>query len=681
MEFKDFVAELSAAVQALHEHGIIHRDLKPGNILVRSLKPLDLVLTDFGIASLLDSGASVRETMHKGFTPMYAAPEDTLGHIVSRPADWWACGMIFYEVLAGTHPFKGLSPNRINYFLSTRGVEIDENLPKREKLLLKGLLTRNDKKRWGWKEISDWLKGKKNISCHYEGYNNANKSSKADLPFTFKGKEYYDLHHLAISFSSSYENWQAARGSLARGNVAKWLQNRNQFDDERILADELANDDADLYLFKFINKYAPELPFSLYGLEVNCKNLLAWLAISNKERTQDKNLLIKQVINKKIKIFLDLSSNVDKDLKILINYFFNYNNLTEEKLILALQAVINPTIFFWGPQGYSDNIEERINFICKNQEILSMKMWDKMGGSDIIIPPDVSSLFETGSYISAIEKLHQYIQQHAILYKKDLPKNMWENGFQGDESTYIKEIGKRNGLNDSSISLIKKLQDHITQFKNDKNKINRVDISKLLTHLEPFLENILIGRVAWQQDMFLNLKNIQNDINILSTGNEFFKFINFILKFIIVPLLFIYAYYIIYLILPQSIFDTHNFINSETFANLKGWIYGILIFISLGVAIFFIRGENYGETILFLLIGFPILGSGIAFLINLLLEKIIPYVGTSIYIFFIILILICTSVFYIFVIRMIDNIINQFISKRQTKALTNIGDNIQKLIL
>lgn len=94
-DFTSFARELGEAAHTLRERGIIHRDLKPGNILARSPEPLDLALTDFGIASELESGMSPRETSHSGFTPMCAAPGDLDGRIVSAPADWWACGMIF----------------------------------------------------------------------------------------------------------------------------------------------------------------------------------------------------------------------------------------------------------------------------------------------------------------------------------------------------------------------------------------------------------------------------------------------------------------------------------------------------------------------------------------------------------------------------------------------------------
>ncbi|MCX7220116.1 MAG: protein kinase, partial [Burkholderiales bacterium] len=49
------VQELSSAIASVHAAGLLHRDLKPENILIRTLEPLDLVLTDFGISSVLDA--------------------------------------------------------------------------------------------------------------------------------------------------------------------------------------------------------------------------------------------------------------------------------------------------------------------------------------------------------------------------------------------------------------------------------------------------------------------------------------------------------------------------------------------------------------------------------------------------------------------------------------------------
>ena len=269
--FKEFARELGEAVAALHSRGVAHRDLKPANILIRSLRPLDLVLTDFGISSALD-GASVRETSRKGFTPMYAAPEDLLGSIVSRAADWWACGMIFYEILLGAHPFQGMSPQRIVYILTTRGAEIDESLPGRERALLAGLLTRNDGKRWGWAQIERWLAGDDDIPVFWEG------AAEGAPPFVFEGRPLRSPRELALAFAVSEASYRKGMGMLARGSVKKWLQNASLFDEEAALSEEIADEDPELYIFKFVRKHSPEAPFSLYGAAITRENILNWLA-------------------------------------------------------------------------------------------------------------------------------------------------------------------------------------------------------------------------------------------------------------------------------------------------------------------------------------------------------------------------------------------------------------------
>jgi serine/threonine protein kinase len=75
----NLIPELSEAIRILHENGIVHCDIKPANVLVRSLEPLDAILADFGISSLMASDMSQKMTTLKG-TPMYWAPEGIRCH-------------------------------------------------------------------------------------------------------------------------------------------------------------------------------------------------------------------------------------------------------------------------------------------------------------------------------------------------------------------------------------------------------------------------------------------------------------------------------------------------------------------------------------------------------------------------------------------------------------------------
>lgn len=430
-EFREFVRELSEAVAALHEYGIAHRDLKPANILVRSASPLNLVLADFGVASALD-GASARETDRRGLTPMYAAPEDMLGQLVSRRADWWACGMIFYEILLGAHPFKNLSPGRVAYILSTQGVEIDGNLPEDQKSLLAGLLTRNDKARWGWDQVRAWLGGDKNIPVFYEGAGGSNIA-----PFVFEGRPYNDLRGLALAFASGYEQSRLGKGMLARGSVAKWLQNSNRFDEEAVLSEEIADGDADLYLFKFVRKYAPDTPFALYGLIITPENVLRWLRDGGGEAEK---YVLSLFANGEIKKFFPRLPDGLRDPT--LEAFAEADWSKDPSLSLA--AAIEPDMFFWGIYGAPETAIERIKFAERNPNLLAISAWREMGGEDSVIPPSVANLFRNDKYEDAIARLANLEKRGRTLKIGDFPKKFKNNVYDGSEIEYAREVLRKN---------------------------------------------------------------------------------------------------------------------------------------------------------------------------------------------------------------------------------------------
>ena len=93
------------AVEYAHRRLLVHRDLKPANILVDADGAPRLL--DFGIATLLDAGDStVTREGGAALTPAYAAPEQLRGEPVTTATDVYALGLVLYETLAGTHPFR-----------------------------------------------------------------------------------------------------------------------------------------------------------------------------------------------------------------------------------------------------------------------------------------------------------------------------------------------------------------------------------------------------------------------------------------------------------------------------------------------------------------------------------------------------------------------------------------------
>src|SRR6476659_7741876 len=73
----ELIAKVARTVHYAHEHGILHRDIKPGNILLDANS--EPHLTDFGLASLVESESSVTQTPEVLGTPNYMAPEQAAG--------------------------------------------------------------------------------------------------------------------------------------------------------------------------------------------------------------------------------------------------------------------------------------------------------------------------------------------------------------------------------------------------------------------------------------------------------------------------------------------------------------------------------------------------------------------------------------------------------------------------
>jgi len=112
------VADVADGLAAAHAAGVVHRDVKPENVLLDMQGPLGpggshpALLTDFGVAKLIDSPRRTRATKIIG-TPDYLAPEIVEGLPPRAAVDIYALATVLYELLAGFTPFGGGHPGAV----------------------------------------------------------------------------------------------------------------------------------------------------------------------------------------------------------------------------------------------------------------------------------------------------------------------------------------------------------------------------------------------------------------------------------------------------------------------------------------------------------------------------------------------------------------------------------------
>lgn len=102
-----FGVQVADALAYAHDHNVVHRDLKAANIMVTTTGQLKIV--DFGLAlrdDLTSSGITVVPTGVVAGTPATMAPEQVRGDTADARTDVWALGVLLYEMVSGTLPFR-----------------------------------------------------------------------------------------------------------------------------------------------------------------------------------------------------------------------------------------------------------------------------------------------------------------------------------------------------------------------------------------------------------------------------------------------------------------------------------------------------------------------------------------------------------------------------------------------
>lgn len=137
-----YAGEIILAFAYLHTMHIVYRDLKPENLLIDCEGHLKL--TDFGFAKVVED-----RTWTLCGTPEYLAPEiiQSKGH--GKAVDWWALGVLMFEMLAGYPPFFDENPFGIYQKVLACRLDFPRHFDVKAKDLIKRLLTPDRAKRYG----------------------------------------------------------------------------------------------------------------------------------------------------------------------------------------------------------------------------------------------------------------------------------------------------------------------------------------------------------------------------------------------------------------------------------------------------------------------------------------------------------------------------------------------------
>jgi eukaryotic-like serine/threonine-protein kinase len=108
-QVRSITGQLASGVHALHRAGVLHRDIKPSNAMI---KPDGrVVLLDFGLATEIGPEGVYESVLGQvSGTVAYMAPEQAAGKPLSAAADWYAVGVVLYELLALRLPYTGTAP-------------------------------------------------------------------------------------------------------------------------------------------------------------------------------------------------------------------------------------------------------------------------------------------------------------------------------------------------------------------------------------------------------------------------------------------------------------------------------------------------------------------------------------------------------------------------------------------
>ncbi|EGC34683.1 hypothetical protein DICPUDRAFT_34584 [Dictyostelium purpureum] len=146
---KQYIAETVLCLEYIHNNSIVHGDIKPNNMAID--KEGHIKLLDFGSSKKFNQKKPTSTNGILG-SPRYISPEVLLFEPQSPAVDFWALGVVLFELITGSTPFIGDTPEEIFDSILSRNTE-EVIIPKDANDLITKLLDPNPATRIGSKDI------------------------------------------------------------------------------------------------------------------------------------------------------------------------------------------------------------------------------------------------------------------------------------------------------------------------------------------------------------------------------------------------------------------------------------------------------------------------------------------------------------------------------------------------
>lgn len=234
-QFVETAMRMAMCIHQCHKLNIVHRDIKPENFLCTSKDRRQFVLSDFGIARMMQPGQSEAsfDIAKSGYfvSPEGAMTADNRTSMVGYATDYYSMGMTLLAMVIGIHNFYSIITSNDLLRYKSNNTVVDKFLPYLKIAdkplsdyalsLLRGLLQLMPHERIGFDDIKQWYASDKPIAISSKA---SDISSQSDFSVTFNDSLNLVAHSPKELAKMMLDNFEYAKGFLYRGLAKSGLE-------------------------------------------------------------------------------------------------------------------------------------------------------------------------------------------------------------------------------------------------------------------------------------------------------------------------------------------------------------------------------------------------------------------------------------------------------------------------